>query len=516
LCSDPKTGLSHTGFYSKSNQTHRSEIRFGVIGTDVQIEKTLSWIDNFKNRIEASIEYIKDPSDGIEIVDGEVRDYEEDLEDIIPETELMQLFKDEILRFRTDETTESYLLEKTHNPDFPGFTKEQLDCCFVNNENYNRKILERKFQNIIDDKDLKSFDKAIKVGDLIVEQYEALVNEDNIYKPDICIIVLSPPIAKKLASIKLGGGQYFNLRRYLKAKFLSIKNAIPSQIILEETIEGKRKSMQDDSFQAWNFCIANYYKNSCVPWSISIEEKNSCFVGISFNKVLDTEENLKRASVAQAFNHEGDGIIFMGKQFEWDHKEMNTRAPHLTHDYAKSLIGKVLKEYNKHNRYPPNRVVVHKTTDFWDSAISPDYPEVEGLRDGIVQELGDEVVIDFVTVKSSNVKLLRKLGKYPVHRGTLMKIHDKQGILYTTGYIPYYESYPGLHVPHPIEISIYSGDSSVEKVSREIMALTKLNFNNCNFYSSLPITIQFSKRVGEIIQYLEDGIVPPSKYYYYM
>ena len=39
---------------------------------------------------------------------------------------------------------------------------------------------------------------------------------------------------------------------------------------------------------------------------------------------------------------------------------------------------------------------------------------------------------------------------------------------------------------------------------------------NCNFYDSLPITLRFSKRVGEIVQYLDEGDIPPTKYYYYM
>lgn len=33
LCDDPKKGIMTTGFYSISNNTHRSEIHYSIIGT---------------------------------------------------------------------------------------------------------------------------------------------------------------------------------------------------------------------------------------------------------------------------------------------------------------------------------------------------------------------------------------------------------------------------------------------------------------------------------------------------
>jgi hypothetical protein len=100
-------------------------------------------------------------------------------------------------------------------------------------------------------------------------------------------------------------------------------------------------------------------------------------------------------------------------------------------------------------------------------------------------------------------------------RGTLLKIDTYNGVLYTTGYIPYYESYPGVHIPMGLHIETI-GETTLKQICEEILALTKLNFNNCNYYSSLPITLQFSHKVGEILQYLPEGIEPPNRYFYYM
>ena len=57
----------------------------------------------------------------------------------------------------------------------------------------------------------------------------------------------------------------------------------------------------------------------------------------------------------------------------------------------------------------------------------------------------------------------------------------------------------------------------IKEICKEIMALTKMNFNNSDYCDGLPITLQFSKKVGEIIQYFPSDLTnPPNKYYYYM
>lgn len=98
-----------------------------------------------------------------------------------------------------------------------------------------------------------------------------------------------------------------------------------------------------------------------------------------------------RSSIAQAFNYEGKGVIFIGNQFEWNSNTTNTPAPHLTHAYAEELMQNVLAEYKEYNKVAPARVVIHKTTDFWDASINIEYAEAEGFRNGINKVLGDNV-----------------------------------------------------------------------------------------------------------------------------
>lgn len=507
LCDEPKMGVTVGGFFSLSSQTHRSEIHCGIIGTNNNIQDTKDWLKKFEQHIEATVEEksetsIEDKAE-TEIVDGEI------IEVLTTSTKLFELEE-------VPQPERTYEQNKKINPDFPGFNSESVfKCSYINDETNNLVIKESTISDIFKE-DIKAFDKAVRIGDLYIEAYKRIIN-DSISKPTLCLIIIPTKVFDKLSSIPFGQGKFFNLRRYLKAQLISLPNAIPVQIILEDTITGKKKSMQDLSMQAWNFAIASYYKNGGIPWTLTLKDKNTCFIGISFNKVLNIDTNLMRSSVAQAFNYEGKGIIFIGKKFEWNPNETNTPAPHLTHDYARDLIKQVLEEYKRFNKgLPPTRVVIHKTTDFWNSSIHEDYAEVEGFKYGIKEAIGENVEIDLVTIKSSPIKLLRETGKYPVMRGTLLELDKSTGVLYTTGYIPYYETFPGVHIPRPFEISIYEGESTLRKVCEEIMALSKMNFNNCNYYDSLPITLRFAQKVGEIIQYIDEGVIPPNKYYFYM
>jgi len=494
LCDDPKMGISIGGFFSSTNNSHKSEINYSIIGTKTNIQDLNDWIESLKSEVQASVKKLKLKNE-TSIKDGEIQSLFE--EDYVIESQI--------------ESEQS----KKMNPDFIGFNKDsKFKCEFQNDESNNLSFKKKEIEVILDDDDLSNIDKANKVIETIIKYFE-LLQEENIVKPDICFIVIPSKVYKKLSSIKFGK-QRINFRRKLKAKIIESKGLFPVQLILEDTIKGKKKQLQDKSMIAWNFVTAQYYKTeSCVPWALTEIDNESLFIGISFHKVINGENDKVRSSIAQAFSRDGKGLVFTGKQFEWDSKITKAPAPHLNYDYAKNFVKEVLSRYIQLKKHTPKRIVFHKTTDFWDAYINSDYAEIEGLRDGIEEIIPHEVDIDFVSIKSSKIKLLRPNGNYPVMRGTLLSLSEDEGILYTTGYIPYYETYPGVHVPCGLHLKLI-GDSTLREVSREILALTKMNFNNCNYYDSLPITLRFAQKVGQIIQYLPEDIDPPNKYYHYM
>jgi len=85
------------------------------------------------------------------------------------------------------------------------------------------------------------------------------------------------------------------------------------------------------------------------------------------------------------------------------------------------------------------------------------------------------------------------------------------GLLYLRGSVNFFESYPGLYVPRPLEFSIKEADVTLRKLAEEIFALSKLNWNNTQFDGGEPITVRAARRVGDILKCIpKDEPVQPS------
>jgi 2-methylisocitrate lyase-like PEP mutase family enzyme len=54
-------------------------------------------------------------------------------------------------------------------------------------------------------------------------------------------------------------------------------------------------------------------------------------------------------------------------------------------------------------------------------------------------------------------------------------------------------------VPVPLRIDIEHGEGDIEQVAKDILSLTKLNYNACKLGDSEPVTVAFSDAVGEIL-----------------
>ena len=122
---------------------------------------------------------------------------------------------------------------------------------------------------------------------------------------------------------------------------------------------------------------------------------------------------------------------------------------------------------------------------------------------------------DFVAFGSRDLQFYRR-GDYPALRGTYVKFSDADLLLYTSGYVPYLRTYPGARVPRPLEVLEHFGDSSWDVVLKEILALTKMNWNTADFSGREPITLAFSRRVGQVLAEISPGAKVLPEYRFYM
>lgn len=294
-----------------------------------------------------------------------------------------------------------------------------------------------------------------------------------------------------------------DLRRAFKA--LAMQFHPPTQMLLETTtglIPATRRKLDHPSRIAWNLFTALYFKVDGLPWSPLGLAPGSCFIGISFFRPLGETSTL-RTSVVQAFDEDGEGLVMRGHKFEWNESRQG-KSPHLSGEMAESLIEMVLERYKQERRQLPQRVIVQKTSRF--------EPAEQAGFEGALKKV---IQYDLLSLCPENSVRLVRAGRYPPLRGAAFRIGEAW-YLYTSGYLTSLGGYPHGHVPSPLQITDHVGDTAPSQLLREILVLTKMNLNSANMAGLMPITLRFSRLVGDILREVPEGQTPRPKYKYYM
>lgn len=487
-CEDPKTGLTLFG-PAGLDKTPRQTIRLGVIGTGDTIQQLLAWLETARLSISAG-------------------------------ANRRGLGYDPLLA-----------------PDFPGFSHETVfQCAIETGSRFQEVLTEKEIEKAIDPVDFSGRVKG--VVDLVASRLAVLADREPApdvvvcAMPEIVDLACGPQgradrqIARALTKIQratqrlqsqsrltgqllLGFGDeddeittapgYWDFHNALKVRAMNY--SLPTQLVWESTLTGSRNT-QDPATIAWNFFTAIYYKAGNIPWELDFDAGGTCFIGVTFYRESPDPQAMTRTSLAQVFSETGEGLVLKGEPVRWD--KDRDRRPHLSEETSTRLVTQALAMYEQHFGRVPERVVIHKTSRYWPE-------ELRGFRVG----LGRVKSFDFLALDRRGIRFLR-LGKEPPVRGTVIELARRNYLIYTRGYVPFLRAYPGMRVPNPLEVIEHHGDSTAEKVCSEILALTKLNWNNCGFASGSPITTAFSKQVGRILTELPNGQPRESKYRFFM
>jgi hypothetical protein len=281
--------------------------------------------------------------------------------------------------------------------------------------------------------------------------------------------------------------------RALKSRVHKYDNAVPIQVLRRSTIERDDDTGQSQATRNWNFTTALYYKAGGLPWRPSGLPDGVCFVGVSFHHLKKRGGHLVYASVAQAFSSDHEPFCLKGAHI--DHEQRIDRQPYLNESQAYSLMKDVMEGYRLRTGLLPKRIVVHKT-----SIYQPD--EENGFRRAVK---GSVPGCDLVWLRQTPFRLVRKGSEEP-WRGTLCQI-EGESFLFTSGYVPWWDEFPGAHIPAPIQLGS-AGETDIEARAREILLLSKMNWNSSDGITRLPVTLLFAKRVGEIMTELSDNVAP--------
>ncbi|HXX18635.1 MAG TPA: hypothetical protein VEJ46_04475 [Candidatus Acidoferrum sp.] len=289
--------------------------------------------------------------------------------------------------------------------------------------------------------------------------------------------------------------------RALKARIMTHQNPVPVQVVRRETFMRPDEEGHSFATRCWNLATSMFYKAGHEPWRPADLPGNTCFIGISFHHLKRREGDVVYASVAQAFSNEIEPFALKGSTLP--HDQRRDRQPFLKEAQAEVLMKDVLDKYEDLAGMPPSRVVIHKTSYY--------QPEEEaGFRKATAARVP---VTDLVWLRSTAFRLIRK-GTQEPWRGTLCTLGAEM-YLFTSGYIPWWDEYPGPHIPAPIQIGS-CGESDLRQRAREILALTKMNWNSTEGIGRYPITISFARKVGSLMTELSDNQTPNPSYRFYM
>jgi hypothetical protein len=299
-----------------------------------------------------------------------------------------------------------------------------------------------------------------------------------------------------------------NFHNQLKARLLDTGEVI--QVVRETTLtpedfeEGTRRSLQDKASVAWNLSTTSFYKAGGRPWRIASIRDGVCYVGLVFKRIDNARTRDNACCGAQMFLSSGDGVVFKGAVGPWYSETDNSF--HLNQSQAAALMDLVVKAYVEIHGKPPSELFIHGKT--W---LDPN--EWAGFSSTVPHETK---VVGIRIRRQNEIKLFR-YGARPVLRGTAMVAASRRSAyLWTVGFIPRLDTYPGREVPNPLTIDIVRGEADIEQVLSDLMALTKLNFNNAGFSDGLPVTLRFADLVGEILTAGPTEGVPPLPFKFYI
>ncbi len=408
-------------------------------------------------------------------------------------------------------------------PKFPGFNSEIGFCSEIYvDSSLEKQIRSREIEDIT--RLAVRDEQKVKAVESIVQQVRFLLEKR---PPDVIICALPqefldafdppedpPDLEDEERTATASRQSVIDFHDLLKARCMALPSACPIQLVLPATYDPKRKRrgrskmrdirpLQDEATRAWNFHTAIYYKAGGTPWKLSTEPSKlqTCFIGIGFFRTLDKERI--STSVAQVFNERGNGIVVRGEPAIFEKED---RQLHLDAEGAYKLLNRALSEYRNEHKTMPARVVVHKTS-------MHNANEEDGFDKAAREHHVDSC--ELLSLRRSFTRLFRN-GVYPPMRGTFVSLDGQTHILYTRGSVEFFATYPGMYMPRSVEINCLRTEQTPRYLAEEILALSKMNWNDTQFDGGMPITIRAAQQVGGILKYSTATDSIPPRYAYYM
>jgi hypothetical protein len=284
-----------------------------------------------------------------------------------------------------------------------------------------------------------------------------------------------------------------HFRNQLKALLLA--SEIPTQIVRESTLAPydflnkfgyPKRGVGRASEVAWNLSSTAFYKAGARPWKVADVRAGVCYLGVVFKRDDISADGRWSSCGAQMFLDSGDGLVFKGTGGPW--YSDTTNSYHLSESAARMLMERAIKSYVDRTGGAPRELFIHGKARF-------DAAEWRGFSDGAPR--GTDLV--GVRIRHAEDLRLYRPGTRALLRGLAYQRDERTAFLWAQGFIPRLWTYPGREVPKGLLIDVCRGHADMGTVLRDVLALTKLNYNACTYGDGEPVTLKFADAVGEIL-----------------
>jgi hypothetical protein len=284
-----------------------------------------------------------------------------------------------------------------------------------------------------------------------------------------------------------------------RLKVMAAPLGCPIQVIREDS--ALRFSYECSMF--WRLSIALLTKAGGVPFRMMPPTPtDTAYLGLAY-AIRGGTSNEFVTCCSQVFDGEGGGFEFIAYNIGADRDLHN---PHLTREEMRTVMARSSRLYQRRRAGAlPLRLVVHKTTTWHED-------EVAGVFDAWGAAVPD---IECLQVKADPPWVGVALGRdsqggsrpddWPVERGSLQYLSGREGLLWVSGTAPgvsltgtkYNQAAKAL--PAPIAFRRESGSGPLEVPAAEILALSKLDWNNDALYGLTPVTIAYSQKLARLL-----------------
>ena len=300
-------------------------------------------------------------------------------------------------------------------------------------------------------------------------------------------------------------GEDFDLHDYVKS--VAAQLGITTQILLEDGVFDYpcRASV------AWHVGIGLYVKAGGIPWVLADMSANTAFVGVSYavrNRIRDNQQHFVTCC-SQIFDDDGSGMEFIAYDTSPDQDHFDGDNPFLTREQMRSVMARTLDLYSRRRGgASPTRLVVHKSTPFTDEEVTGSLDALSAIPDVILVQIQNDVPWLAVQLEQSPGNGGINPSPFPLRRGTLMPMGGNDALLWTTGNVPqadnrnYYKE--GVSIPSPIQLRCFAGNATWYEIAHQVLALTKMNWNNDALYDRLPTTMGYAQILARTLKRIDN------------